>query len=126
MAMQSLGIKGNFFHIYDFRVKAGMGDQFIEMFNEWDYSDDNPMHKSPAQVKDGTLCRDTEDADHFYLIGEWSDIEVHRATRKTIKRPPGPSFVDLIEGGNFEPLWAEVVSATPQAILDKAAAQRNA
>ena len=62
MAMESLGIKGNFFHIYDFRVKAGMGDQFIEMFNEWDYSDDNPMHKSPAQVKDGTLCRDIEDA----------------------------------------------------------------
>ena len=31
MAMESLGIKGNFFHIYDFRVKAGMGEKFIEI-----------------------------------------------------------------------------------------------
>jgi hypothetical protein len=28
-----------------------------------------------AQVKDGVLCRDAADADHFYLIGEWADIE---------------------------------------------------
>jgi heme-degrading monooxygenase HmoA len=83
MAMEPLGIKGNFFHIYDFRVKPGMGEKFIEMFNEWDYSDDNPMHKSPAQVKDGTLCRDLEDEDHFYVIGEWADIEAHRAIQKT-------------------------------------------
>ena len=74
------------------------------MFNKADYSDDNPMHKSHAQVKDGVLCRDTEDPDRFYLIGEWSDIEVHRAVRKTIKRT-GPSFVDLIEDGKFDPRW---------------------
>ena len=125
MAMEPLATQGNFIHVYDFRVKAGSGDRFIEKFNEADYSDDNPMHKSHAQVKDGVLCRDTEDPDRFYLIGEWSDIEVHREVRKTIKRT-GPSFVDLIEGGKFEPRWGEVVSSTPQEILDKAAAQQTA
>jgi hypothetical protein len=46
MAMEPLATQGNFIHVYDFRVKAGCGDQFIEMFNKADYSDDNPMHKS--------------------------------------------------------------------------------
>ena len=70
MTLEALAKKGHYFHIYDFRVKPGTGEEFIELFNEFDYSDVNPMHKSPAQVKDGVLCRDTEDADHFYLIGE--------------------------------------------------------
>ena len=122
MVQEALATKGNFFHIYDFRVKAGKENEFIEKFVEFDYSDANPMHKSAAQVKDGVLCRDTEDPDRFYLIGEWSDIEVHRAVRKTIKRT-GPSFVDLIEDGKFDPRWGEVVSSTPQEILDKAALQ---
>ena len=122
MTMVPLASKGNFIHVYDFRVKPGSGERFIKMFNKADYSDDNPMHKSHAQVKDGVLCRDTEDPDRFYLIGEWSDIEVHRAVRKTIKRS-GPSFVDLIEDGRFEPRWGEVVSSTPQEILDKAERQ---
>ena len=121
MALVALAKKGNFFHVYDFWVKPGTGDRFIDLFNEFDYSDDNPMHKSSAQIKDGVLCRDTEDPDRFYLIGEWTDIEVHREVRKTIKRT-GPSFVDLIEGGKFGPRWGEVVSSTPQKLLDKAAA----
>ena len=70
MSLVALATKGNYFHVYDFRVKPGTGDEFIEKFDEFDYSDGNPMHKSPAQVKDGVLCRDTEDPDHFYLIGE--------------------------------------------------------
>ena len=77
MALVPLASKGNYFHIYDFRVKAGRGDEFIRLFDEFDYSDVNPMHKSPAQVKDGVLCRDVNDPDHFYLVGEWADIEVH-------------------------------------------------
>ncbi|MEE2969589.1 MAG: hypothetical protein VX741_05595 [Pseudomonadota bacterium] len=70
MAMVPLATQGNFIHVYDFRVKPGSGERFIEMFNKADYSDDNPMHKSHAQVKDGVLCRDTEDPDRFFLIGE--------------------------------------------------------
>jgi hypothetical protein len=35
-----------------------------------------------AQLKDGVLCRDAADADHFYLIGEWADIEEHRRIRE--------------------------------------------
>ena len=57
MALEALAKKGNFFHVYDFRVKPGAGDRFIDLFNEFDYSDDNPMHKSSAQVKEITLLR---------------------------------------------------------------------
>ena len=46
MALIPLASKGNFFHIYDFRVKPGSGDEFVKLFEEFDYSDENPMHKS--------------------------------------------------------------------------------
>ena len=123
MTLQALAKKGNFFHVYDFRVKPGSGDQFIRLFDEFDYSDENPMHKSSAQVKDGVLCQDTEDPDHFYLIGEWRDIEVHAAIRKILAEELRPAFVNLIEGGKFIPTYAKIVSSTPQEFLDKAAAE---
>jgi len=123
MAMEPLAKKGNFFHVYDFRVKPGMGDRFIDLFNEFDYSDENPMHKSSAQVKDGVLCRDVDDADHFYLIGEWRDIDVHREIRKQmVGMARARDFVELVEGGSFVPIYAEIVTETPQDILDKAQA----
>ena len=65
MALEPLAKRGNYFHIYDFRVKPGRGDEFIRLFDAFDYSDENPMHKSSAQVKDGVLCRDVDDPDHF-------------------------------------------------------------
>jgi hypothetical protein len=119
MALEPLAKSGNFFHIYDFRVKAGKGEEFIKLFDEFDYSDANPMHKSSAQVKDGVLCRDVNDPDHFYLVGEWSDIEVHARIRKMLVELR-PTFVSLIEGGKFVPTYAEIVSSTPQHILDAA------
>ncbi len=122
MALEPLAKKGHFFHVYDFRVKPGTGDQFIDLFNEYDYSDENPMHKSPAQVKDGVLCRDTEDPNHFYLIGEWRDIDVHRKIRESMKDIERPDFMSLVEGGSFIPTYAEIVTETPQDILDKAQA----
>jgi len=61
-------------------VKPGTGDEFIKLFDTFDYSDENPMHKSSAQVKDGVLCRDVRDPDHFHLLGEWADIDVHAKT----------------------------------------------
>ena len=124
MAMVPLAAKGNFLHVYDFRVRPGTGEEFIRLFDAFDYSDANPMHKSPAQVKDGVLCRDTEDADHFYLIGEWSDIVVHADIRKQLMAL-APDFVGLIEGGRFVPKYAEVVSSTPQSVLDNAAAGKS-
>ncbi len=123
MPLVALATKGNYFHVYDFRVKAGTGDEFIVKFDAFDYSDGNPMHKSPAQVKDGVLCRDTEDPDHFYLIGEWSDIEVHAGIRQQLAAM-NLEFVTLIEDldkGAFVPTYAEIVSSTPQSILDSAA-----
>lgn len=122
MALVPLASKGNFFHVYDFRVRPGAGDEFIEKFDAFDWSDANPMHKSPAQVKDGVLCRDTADPDHFYLIGEWSDVEVHAGIRRELAAM-GLDFVDLIEDldkGAFVPTYAEVVSSTPQSVLDAA------
>ena len=120
MALVPLAKQGNYFHIYDFRVKKGRGEEFIRLFNEFDYSDANPMHKSSAQVKDGVLCRDVGDPDHFYLVGEWRDIKVHAEIRKILAEELKPAFVGLIEGGKFVPTYAEIVSSTPQAVLDKA------
>ena len=119
MALEALAKKGNFFHVYDFRVKPGTGNKFIDLFNDFDYSDENPMHKSTAQVKDGVLCRDVDDEDHFYLIGEWRDIEIHREIREKMVEM-APEFATLLEKLPFEPIYAEIVTETPQEILDKA------
>lgn len=119
MALEALAKKGNFFHVYDFRVKPGSGEEFIRLFNEFDYSDINPMHKSSAQVKDGVLCRDTDDPDHFYLIGEWRDIEIHKEIRKEMVEMV-PEFIRLVDSGPFVPIYAEIVTETPQDILDAA------
>tara|TARA_B100001245_G_C22690427_1_gene336945 strand:+ start:138 stop:554 length:417 start_codon:yes stop_codon:yes gene_type:complete len=119
MALEPLAKLGNYFHVYDFRVKPGTGNEFIRLFNDFDYSDDNPMHKSSAQVKDGVLCRDTEDENHFYLIGEWKDIEIHKQIRQQMVEM-SPEFVKLLDSGPFVPVYAEIVTETPQEILDKA------
>ena len=124
MALIPLASKGHFIHVYDFRVKPGTGDEFIELFDAFDYSDENPMHKSPAQVKDGVLCRDVNDADHFYLLGEWADIKVHAEILQQMRTVVKPEFVKLIEGSRFVPTYAQVVSSTPQHLLDRAAAVR--
>ena len=122
MALVPLASKGNFFHIYEFRVKPGCEEEFIRLFDEFDYSDGNPMHKSSAQVKDGVLCRDVEDPSRFFLLGEWADIVEHARIRKILAEEIKPAFIQHIEGGgkSFVPRYAEVVSSTPQHILDKA------
>ena len=120
MAQQPLATKGNYLHIYDFRVTKGKEDEFVRLFETFDYSDGNPMHKSWAQVKDGVLCRDVADPDHFWLIGEWRDIEVHAQIRKLFVDQIRPEFIKLIEGGKFVPHYGKIVSSTPQEVLDKA------
>ena len=85
MALTALADKGNVLHIYDFRVKPGMEDEFIRLFEQFDYSDENPMHKSSAQVRDGVLCRDVSDPGRFFLIGEWKSIEEHKKILKIVK-----------------------------------------
>jgi hypothetical protein len=122
MAQEPLATKGNYLHIYDFRVMKGKEDEFIRLFEEFDYSDGNPMHKSRAQVKDGVLCRDTEDPQRFFLIAEWSDIEEHARIRKILANELKPEFIKYIEGGKFIPKYVEVVLSTPDEILQKAAA----
>ena len=120
MALVPLAKRGNYFHIYDFRVKPGTGDEFIKLFDAFDYSDENPMHKSSAQVKDGVLCRDVEDPQRFFLIAEWADIEEHARIRKILANEIKPEFIKYIEGGKFVPKYVEVVSSTPEEILRKA------
>jgi hypothetical protein len=119
VAQEPLATKGNFLHIYDFRVPKGKEEEFIRVFEEFDYSDGNPMHKSSAQVKDGVLCRDTEDPQHFWLIAEWSDIVEHAKIRKILANDIKPAFVKYIEGTGFVPKYGEVVSSTPDEILNK-------
>ena len=123
MALVSLCQAGNFVHVYDFRVKPGRSADFIRLFDTFDYGDDNPMHKSKAQAKDGVLCQDVNDPDHFYLLGEWRDIKVHAEILVQLAAMK-PEFVSLIEGGpqQFKPIYAKVVSSTPQHLLDKAQA----
>jgi len=125
MALVPLATQGNYLHIYDFRVKPGQVREFITLFNEFDYSDSNPMHKSPAQVKDGVLVQDVTDDHHFWLIGEWTSIEEHARIRKMLVELK-PVFVGLVEGGKFVPAYARIVSSTPQEVLDKAATARQA
>lgn len=120
MAQEPLAAKGNYLHIYDFRVQPGREEEFIRLFEEFDYSDGNPMHKSPAQVKDGVLCRDTTDPQRFFLIAEWADIDEHARIRKILANEIRPDFIRLIEGGQFVPRYVEVVSSTPEDILHKA------
>lgn len=121
MAQEPLATKGNFLHIYDFMVEPGREAEFIKLFEEFDYSDGNPMHKSWAQVKDGVLCRDTENPSHFFLIAEWRDIKEHARIRKILADEIKPAFVGLIEGRKFIPKYVEVVSSTPDEILEAAA-----
>lgn len=121
MAQEPLAKKGNYFHIYDFRIAPGVEEEFIREFEAFDYSEGNPMHKSWAQVKDGVLLRDTEDPLRFYLIAEWSDIEEHARIRKILAEEIKPSFIRHIVEGKFIPRYAQVVSSTPEDILNKAA-----
>jgi len=122
MALIPLAEKGNFFHIYDFYVKPGSGEEFVRLFEDFDYSDGNPMHKSPHQVKDGVMLRDTEDEDHFFLIGEWASVEAHRRILVELQTiaPEFVSYIENLDKGAFVPTYAEVVSSTPQHILDAA------
>ena len=73
MALVPIAKQGNFLHIYDFKVDPAHVDEFIRLFNQFDYSEENPMHKSPAQVKDGALVQDVKDPTRFWLIGEWAE-----------------------------------------------------
>lgn len=120
MALVPIAKQGNFLHIYDFKVDPQHIDDFIRLFNEFDYGDNNPMHKSPAQVKDGALVQDVADPTRFWLIGEWADIVEHARIRKVLAEELKPSFIKYIVDGKFVPAYGRVVSATPQDILDKA------
>lgn len=122
MALVPLASMGNFLHIYDFEVDPDHIDEFIKLFDDFDYSDGNPMHKSPAQVKDGVLCQDVTNPAHFWLIAEWSDIEEHARIRKILANEIKPAFVKHIKGTGFIPAYAKIVSSTPQHLLDKTAA----
>ena len=123
--MKSIAELGNYLHIYDFYVEEKNIDEFIRLFNEFDYGGNNPMHESPAQVKDGALVQDVDDPTHFWLIGEWRDIIEHAKIRKILANDIKPSFVSLIKDGGFVPSYAKVVSATPQSILDAAALKKG-
>lgn len=119
MSVEALATEGNYFHIYDFRIKVGSDPkEFVRLFNEFDYSPINPMHKSSAQVKDGVLVQDVKDPLHFWLIAEWSDIEEHARIRRILAEEIKPAFVGMIEGGGFVPHYGEIVSATPHDILN--------
>jgi len=49
MALVPLATKGNYFHVYDFRVKAGRGDEFVELFNKFDLYEDPEVKGADGQ-----------------------------------------------------------------------------
>jgi quinol monooxygenase YgiN len=100
---------GNFIHVYDLRVKPGSGDEFVRLFEDFDNSRKNVMHGPAEQVHEGVLCRDEADPDHFYLLGEWSDKDVHKALLKKYIAAQ-PDFMDLLIDGRFQPVYADVVA----------------
>jgi hypothetical protein len=57
------------------------------------------------------------------VIGEWADIEEHRRIREFVAREIKLEFVQLIEGGHFVPTYAQIVSMTPQEVLDRSQQQ---
>ena len=123
MALVPIATQGNFLHIYDFHVEGDV-DEFVRIFNEFDYGGNNPMHMSKAQVKDGALVQDVKDPTHFWLIAEWSDIEEHARIRKILANELKPAFIKHIKGTGFVPFYARVVSSTPQHLLDAAQAEK--
>jgi quinol monooxygenase YgiN len=122
MALVPIAKQGNFLHIYDFKVDPDHVEDFIRLFTEFDYGDINPMHSSASLVLDGALVQDVADPTRFWLIGEWADIVEHARIRKVLAEELKPTFIKYIVGGKFVPAYGKVVSATPQHILDKAAA----
>ena len=111
MTKEAFAMVGHIVHIYDFRVKPGQGDQFIKGWDAADKSGQNPMHKSSAQVKDGVLCRDQNDPDHFYLLGEWTDRDAHFAVWKPrFGEGALPNHFRFLEKDEFVPLYADVVA----------------
>ena len=111
MALEMLAQGGHVMHVYDFRVKSGAGEDFIRLFDEFDRSDENLMHKTSDQIKDGVLCRDNTNPDHFYLIGEWSSEQTHRQILAQFRAQGTlPPFMGLIEGDGFVPVYATVVA----------------
>ena len=110
MAKAALAAKGHTIHVYDFRVLAGTGDAFIAEFEQADKAGSNQMHKSPAQVKDSVLCRDDDDPDHFYLLGEWNDKATHESIwRHVFGGDALPDRYRFVVGGTFKPIYATVV-----------------
>lgn len=119
MAQEPLATEGNVLFVSEFRVLPGRGDELMESFREFDYSDANLMHREPAQVKDGVLCRDPLDPDHFFLIGEWKTAAEHKDAQARSRAAIKPAFLSLIEGGKLTSRYLDVVMSTPQEYLDK-------
>jgi hypothetical protein len=53
-------------------------------------------------------------------LAEWADIQEHARIRKILANEIKPEFIKYIEGGKFIPKYVEVVSSTPEEILNKA------
>ncbi len=119
MAQEPLATEGNVLFVSEFRVIPGRGEELMKLFKEFDYSDDNLMHREPAQVKDGVLCRDPLDPDHFFLIGEWKSMETHRDAQARSRAAVRPAFLSLIEGGKLTSKYLNVVMSTPPEHLNK-------
>ena len=83
------------FH-YMLRTKPGNAEEFMRVFHEWDYSDQNIVHKADGVVHEGILYQSEEDENRFYLIGIWNNRESHKEVVAKV-RDMHPDWLDLLE-----------------------------
>jgi quinol monooxygenase YgiN len=87
---------GSFAFHYTLRTKPGKAEEFMRAFHEWDYSDENIVHKTPGMVYEGILYQSEDDEDLFYLIGVWNNRENHRDVVAKV-REMRPAWMELLE-----------------------------
>ena len=51
---------GSFAFHYELRTKPGKADEFLRTFHEWDYSDQNIVHRTPGMVHEDVKRRSVE------------------------------------------------------------------
>ena len=119
--LESLATEGNVIFIFELRSKPGRGDELIAAIRKFDFTDDNPMNNDPANLKDGVLCRDPEDPDHFFMIGEWKSATAHREALVRALAQGTPPFFELMDGGFSPSKYLDVVMSAPPGYLTKTA-----
>ena len=84
MALVPLASEGNFLHIYDFIVDANHIDEFVALFNEFDYGDNNELPGrslrtcKSSETPSGTSCGFVHSRNRWRLADRYVSLRSHR------------------------------------------------